>query len=384
MKFSVFIKVLFALLMPFLMTGNLYSFSDQTTTERVLRENKKFVNFIDMCVTNFSQDKEKLFLAAYNLHFNGEIAFLQSDYKRSYKKVYSSQGELLKLYEYMLKNIYLEDSKNILDSLAPRVIRSKNSRARLYLTLGYRDRTVSSTHFIVGEATNLKLYSYKLYKYEEGIKMARRAKRYGFLALYESLGKDVRKRIYNDLCKKEAETGKLFFRRFIDKSEKQVIEELAVDFDSQSAPQTFKKDGVVQTTVFEKKVEKRVRFRNEKRLANFLLNGDFDQSEDILRKYIDDFNFKIINSTLDVLNSDAKKSGSKEADFLSFKLHLLDNYKRLSKSSILDSFHNQVKVEDGSEKVIEAIESDNKKENNETKTKDEENKKKNEDSSKNE
>jgi len=340
MKKHSFFKIIIILVIPFMMVCNLYSFTDQTTTERVIRENKKFVNFINVCITNFVSDKNKEFLSAYNKHFNGEIAFLQSDYRRSFKKIYSSQKELVKLYEYILKEYYLENSKNILDSLAPRVIRSKNARARLYLTLGYRDRTVSWTHYTVGDASNPRLYSYKLYKFEEAIKMARRAKRYAFLALYESLDDETRRQIYNNLCKKDAESGKLFYTRFIDKDEKNIIQEIDKDYESHDSG--------------------RVRFRNEKRLANFLLNGDFDQSEDILRKYIDDFNFKIIDSTFDVLSVNAKKSGSKEADFVGFKLHLLDNYIRLSKSSVLESFHDKVKVDDGRENVEQALEDDKK------------------------
>ena len=360
MKKHSFFKIIIILVIPFMMVCNLYSFTDQTTTERVIRENKKFVNFINVCITNFVSDKNKEFLSAYNKHFNGEIAFLQSDYRRSFKKIYSSQKELVKLYEYILKEYYLENSKNILDSLAPRVIRSKNARARLYLTLGYRDRTVSWTHYTVGDASNPRLYSYKLYKFEEAIKMARRAKRYAFLALYESLDDETRRQIYNNLCKKDAESGKLFYTRFIDKDEKNIIQEIDKDYESHDSGKKLTKKNELKETFFEKKVEKRVRFRNEKRLANFLLNGDFDQSEDILRKYIDDFNFKIIDSTFDVLSVNAKKSGSKEADFVGFKLHLLDNYIRLSKSSVLESFHDKVKVDDGRENVEQALEDDKK------------------------
>ncbi len=203
-----------------------FSWSDQTTTERILRENKYFISFIDLCISNFVRDKENDFFKIYEKHFNADVAYLQSDYKRAFKRIYSSQKLMVKLYEEVLANFYLEDSKKILDDFAPGIIRSKNARARLYLTLGYRDRTISWNFYMVGNASNPKLYSYKLYKYEEGIKMARRAKRYGFLALFESQAPKMKMKIFNRLLKSEKEKGNKFFNRFLDKNEKDYIDEM--------------------------------------------------------------------------------------------------------------------------------------------------------------
>ncbi|MFC1670490.1 hypothetical protein ACFL20_08860, partial [Spirochaetota bacterium] len=174
-----------------------FSSIDQTSSERKLKENKRFIEFVDVAVTNFGENQSDLFLKVYEKHFNADIAFLQSDYVRAYKKVYASQNELVKLYRQLLKRFYLEAAKNILDQIAPAIIRSKNQRARLYLTLGYRDRTVCWTHFAIGGATNPKLKSYKLYKFEDAIKMARRAKRYGFLAIFESQKPEMKFKIFN-------------------------------------------------------------------------------------------------------------------------------------------------------------------------------------------
>ena len=89
---------------------------DQTFVERILKENRDFIDFIDMAVTNFSQDKKTDLFNIYQKHFNAEVAFLQGDYKRAFDSVYDSQKDMVNLYEHILTELYLEDSKNILDS----------------------------------------------------------------------------------------------------------------------------------------------------------------------------------------------------------------------------------------------------------------------------
>ncbi len=338
-----------------------HAFTDQTTSERILGENKSFLNFINVCVTNFAADKKDEFKQIYQQHFNADVAYLQADYKRTYKRVYACQDELSRLYETMLKDYYLEDSKEILDTLAPDIIRSKNARARLFLTLGYRDRTVSWTHYTVGNASNPKLHSYRIFKYEEGIKMARRAKRYGFLALFESQDPENKRNIYNRMLKNEVEKGNLFYNRFLGLTEEEFFKHLNMTYEAYEESLKQKKEAETegeeaQPKTFEKQVEKRVRFRNEARAARFLMNTEFDKAEDILRDYVDDFNFKLISATFDVLSdgSEKKENGGGEAapraggkpDYSSYKVHLIDNYSRLSQDSVMEGFLGDLKVVD--------------------------------------
>ena len=352
MKNSMVLGFALAVTLSALLPIPVHSFSDQTTTERILKENKRFVEFINVCVTNFGQERAEDFRKAYEKHFNADVAYLQSDYRRAYKRVYSSQGDMEKLYRDMVKDRYLEDSKTILDRLAPGIIRSKNARARLYLTLGYRDRTVSWVHYTVGEASNEKLFSYKLYKYEDAIKMARRAKRFAFLALFESQDLQTKRKIYNQLLKSERDMGNRFMNRFIDLDEKNYIAEMEKSYGDYQKDEAAKKtDGeAVTEATQEKSVERRVRFRNESKAARYLLNSEFDRAEDILRSYIDDFNFKLILATFDVLSTaGADKSAQDKAgaiDYNSFKVHLMDNYARFSNKSLLETFVGSVKVED--------------------------------------
>ena len=181
-------------LMALFFISPVYSFTDQTTTERKLEENKSFIDFLNVCITNFADSKIPEFKEAYELHFNAYIAYLQANFRKAYKKVYSSQEKLDNLYSFMINDYYLEDSKDILDEFAPMVLRSKNSKARLYLTLGYRERTIGRNNFVSATASNPKLHSYRIFKYVDAVKRARRAKRYGFLALFESQSNTKKKR----------------------------------------------------------------------------------------------------------------------------------------------------------------------------------------------
>ena len=377
MKKTYVIKSIIVMIIFILFSSiNVHSFSDQTTTERILKENKHFVEFLNVCLTNFADKKKEEFSKAFSKHFNADVAYLQSDYKRAYKRIYSSQEDMEKLYRGMLKDYYLEDSKAILDRFAPGIIRSKNSRARLYLTLGYRDRTVSWTHFIIADSSNPKLFSYKLYKYEEAIKMARRAKRYGFLALFESQSNENKKKVYNHMCKSENKSGSPFMNRFLDMNENDYIKELVKSYEEyqkdlksgketggEKVPDKTADETKSETVnkpvkrVFENNVERRVRFRNEKRTAKYLLIAEFDRAEDIMRKYIDDFNFKLIESTFQVLSvkggggsteepKEGQGAGAGDKGYTKYKVHLMDNYLRLTKNSIMDNILETVKVEE--------------------------------------
>ena len=132
-------KGIIYLLLAFIFTASaLFSAIDQTYVERILKDNRSYVEFINICVSNFAPEKKDELFTIYQKHFNGEVAFLQGDYKRAFDNVYDSQKDMELLYEYILTSHYLEDSKNMLDGLAPEIIRSKNSLSRQYLSLGYR------------------------------------------------------------------------------------------------------------------------------------------------------------------------------------------------------------------------------------------------------
>ncbi len=315
-----------------------YSFSDQTTTERILGENRDFIEFVNICLTNFGKDRipdmEKKFFDVYQYHFNGQVSYLQSDYKNAFYNVRQSQKKNVSLSSEIIQKVYLEDAKVILDRMAPEIIKSKSSRARLYLTLGYRDRAVGRNYEVMSDASNPRLYSYKIFRYIEGVKLARRAKRYGFLSLYESRDLKTKRIIFNHLITEENRMGNGFFVRFVNKEDKEIIQEMNKKYDDiqqweSSQPRvTVKKEGEDDEAI-ESKVARRVRYRKEKQVAKSILFSEFEKAEDVLREYIRDFNFKLIYSTLRVMMEQQSPEAGDAIDYNSYLLHHFDNYSRI-------------------------------------------------------
>jgi hypothetical protein len=346
------------------LSTNLHSFTDQLTTERIIRENKEFIEFLDVCISNFGNAEKDGYFTSYQHHFNGEIAFLQSDYRRAYHSVVDSQKLSVELYNQMLTDYYIEASKNILDKLSPYVIKSKNTAARLYLSLAYRDRALSANIQKSSTASHPRHYSYKIGQYLEAIKMSRRAMRYGFLALFESQDIETKKYIYQHLFEMERESGNPFYTRFLNKQDNEIVKELSRDFKSYDEEYVKfaqdKKKELVQNPDAAKKInteyydelasERRVRFKYELRVAEYLRNGEFGKAEDIIRKYVTDFNFKLINATFEVIKS-GKNNELAGLDLEMMKTHHLDNNNRYAKPSTLETYYEKVKISDDVKKI---------------------------------
>ncbi len=160
---------------------------DQTFTERALKDNRYFIDFINKGVSNFGTEKNMDQLKEANQHnFNANLWYLQSDYVNSFKEIKASQELLRDLYLDLLTNRYIEDARYLLDLSAPQIVQSKDKKAEMFLRLGYRDLEVSRQYYLKGFNYNRFLFSSKIRHYIDGIKRARRAKRFAFLALIES------------------------------------------------------------------------------------------------------------------------------------------------------------------------------------------------------
>ncbi|MFA5518930.1 MAG: hypothetical protein WDA74_06720 [Spirochaetota bacterium] len=353
--------ILFSLITVLFYSGAAFAAIDQTYVERIIKDNRGYLEFLNICVSNFASEKKEELFTIYQKHFNGEVAFLQGEYKRAFDNIYDSQKDMELLYEYMLTAHYLEDSKDMLDGLAPEIIRSKNSLSRQYLSLGYRDRTVARNHYIVGDATHPKLRSYRIFQYSEGIKMAKRAKRYGLLALYSGQTPEVKRMIYNQLFKDENAEGLIFFNRFVDKDEKGYIDEMNKSYleyekeHEENLKALEAKEGELdsldKSIVFEKKVERSMRFRREQQVAGYLLNGEFQKAEQIIRPYIDRYIYKLIMATVKTLSGkeDHAEDASAEKgseNYAKLVAHHMDNYSILIGESVLDGLVGSVKVVD--------------------------------------
>jgi hypothetical protein len=333
--------------------------ADQTSVERQLKENKDYIEFMNVCVTNFGDKQQEKFSQVYEQHFNADISFLQSDYKRAFRDIYQSQKKQTELFTDILTTVYLEDSKMILDRIAPGVIKSKNSAARLYLALAYRDRAMCRSMQIMGDAQNPRLYSAKITRYMESIKLARRSMRFGYLALFQSRDAESKKYIYAHLLEIEREKGTLFYNRFLNKTGDGFVQELNRTFEEYEQeyqksltehdttavqPADTAKPAAAKEPVFEKKVEREVRFRLERKVAEYLRDAEFGKAEDLMYKYVDDFGFKLIQATLEV--TAVKEKDTLALNWDTVKIHHADNAGRMMKPSYLDSIAGNIKVTD--------------------------------------
>jgi hypothetical protein len=345
-----------------------FAFADQTSIDRMLKENKGFIDFLDVCMSNFGEKERDQYFEVYEMHFNADVSYLQSDYKRAYNSIYNSQKKQTTVFPEVLARYYLEDSKQLLDRIAPEIIKSKNAPARLYLSLGYRDRATCRNFQVMADAQNPRLFSEKIFRYIESIKIARRSMRFALLSLFESRDVEMKKYIYYHLFEIEREKGNMFYARFAGKTGEEFNKELIIsfeDYEKRYQKESAEKKAAaptpaasqVKTTapavsetpkpqepVFEKKVEREVRFRQEKRVAEYLRDAEFGKADDIIIKYIDDYNFKLILAMLEVLS--AKQKDTFNLDFEKLKIHHSDNFARLTKPSMIDSFSSRLKVRD--------------------------------------
>ena len=160
---------------------------DQGFVEKILRENRYFIEFANVSVSNFgSAENEKALKDANQHNFNANLYYLESNYVDAFKSIRLSQEILLDLFYDVLQKRYIEDSRALLDLNAPIIIQSKDRKSAVFLQLGYRDVEVARQFRDMGYNYNRFLFSNKIRYYIDGIKRARRAKRFAFLSLIES------------------------------------------------------------------------------------------------------------------------------------------------------------------------------------------------------
>lgn len=200
---------------------------DQTNLGILIGENKVNLKFINICVSNLApaleegstgdktppnntkaeagttastqtnSGKEELYkkLNAFpsytslkksnQFDFNGNMWYYQSNYSLSFKNLRGAQGEMKDLYQATHEQ-YLQNSRVILEYASPLIVRSNDKIAQHLLRLGFRDLKSSEDHFTTAYNSAPYQFRYKLLLHSEGIKIARRARRFALLAMIAS------------------------------------------------------------------------------------------------------------------------------------------------------------------------------------------------------
>lgn len=191
---------------------------DQTNLGILIDENKKNLAFLNIALSNLvpPQDNKsktpsadgsttstknldheyyKILRDINQLDFNGNMWYLQSNYSLSFRQLREAQSRMKDGYEFAIQK-YLEDTRAILESSAPAIIRSDDSIAKSLLRLGFRDLRTGEDKFLMGQNSSPYQYRYKIVLYSEGITILRRGKRFGILALLASRTPDEDKADY--------------------------------------------------------------------------------------------------------------------------------------------------------------------------------------------
>ena len=172
----------------FIVCTNIYSVSaDLNSMERIIKANRYFIDFIDVSIANYGDDEMiASFKVVNKLNYEAKIALFQSEYSKSLTLVKASQEILRDIYYEMLSNIYRKNTEQLLNIVAPIIVRSKDRKSEFLLKKGYQSLKIAEQHEKIGFNWNRFLFSGKIRHYLDGIKNARQGRKYALLALIES------------------------------------------------------------------------------------------------------------------------------------------------------------------------------------------------------
>lgn len=127
-------------------------------------------------------DNYRSFKKSNQADFNGNMWYFQGNYSLSYRNLKSAQAEMKDLFQVIHEN-YVRSARILLEAASPLIIRSNDKIAQHLLKLGFRDLKSSEDSFTSAYNSSPYQYRVKLVLHGEGIKVARRAKRFAILAM---------------------------------------------------------------------------------------------------------------------------------------------------------------------------------------------------------
>jgi AraC-like DNA-binding protein len=191
---------------------------DRTNLGLLIEENKKNLAFLNTAMSNLAPPQQnqveppkegdagaepvnldfehfKFIRDINQLDFNGNMWYLQSNYSLAFRELRQAQAKMKDGYEFAIQQ-YLEDTRALLESAAPYIIRSNDDIAKSLLRLGFRDLRTAEDRFTMGFNSSPYQYRYKILLYSEGITILRRGKRFAILAMLASKTPDEDKSEY--------------------------------------------------------------------------------------------------------------------------------------------------------------------------------------------
>ncbi len=157
----------------------------QIWAEQGLRQNDEYLKILNPAVSNYGSASEKTaYRRAVNHQVQAKILFLAFQFGEAYREVRRTQYLLIQLYGDIVENSR-EEVFQRLNQYAGRIVHSRDSTRKKYLTLALRD--LESARLKVQTEYNMRqwLYILRLNELAEALKLTRQASRYAILLTIE-------------------------------------------------------------------------------------------------------------------------------------------------------------------------------------------------------
>lgn len=155
---------------------------EQQKAEKGLKDNEQFMYFINFSVSNGAVEQERALFKQAILHDKfARFLYMQFRFKNSFQQIRKAQELLISLYSLVLIR-HIGEGKKLLDTVSPGPILTNHHRSKHYCGLGYRNNEQARKYMIMADNYRQTLFSLRLYKYVQALKLAKLAKRYALIA----------------------------------------------------------------------------------------------------------------------------------------------------------------------------------------------------------
>lgn len=167
-------------------TKSSLSAGNQRHSEKSLKDNIYFFNFINTTVTNTGSDEEKaVFTEAVRRDLIARMLYMKFSFNPAMIEIRTTQQLLITLFRKIAVR-EIDNAKELLNEIAPEVLKTGRKSAKKYMSLGYRSADTAEKVKIMSDNLPEKNYSIILYEYVKSIKNAKFSKRYAIIAHIES------------------------------------------------------------------------------------------------------------------------------------------------------------------------------------------------------
>lgn len=167
-------------------TKSSLSAGNQRHSEKSLKDNRYFFNFINTTITNTGTEEEiSLFIEAARRDLISRMLYMKFAFNPAMNEIRTTQLILIELFRKIAVR-EIDSATLLLNEIAPEVLKTGNKASKKYMSLGYRSADWAEKVMIMSDNLPEKNYSIKIYEYVKAIKNAKYCKRYGIIALIEN------------------------------------------------------------------------------------------------------------------------------------------------------------------------------------------------------